>query len=194
MTRHALARGEDGELALALVSTIRHDGHGGVADDFADDEAVRQWVAEHCTRPADAAGLPDAVREIRRAARALFAMTVRPAPPSRADSRELLPDDQALAVLTAAVDAAAPATEYDLSGDRVTARRVTRSTDEPSVVRAMLALAVLDFLCGPNAERLRSCQAPRCVRYFIRHGRQAWCKDSCGNRARVARHAARTQH
>lgn len=193
MARHVLTAGDDGDLALALVSTIRHDGNGGVADDFTDDHAVRQWVAEHCGRPADAAGLPESVREVRRAARALFAMTVRPAPPSRADSRELLPDEQALALLTAAVERAAPVREYDLSADRVTAVRVTRCTDDGSVISAVLALAVLDFLSGPNAERLRSCQAPRCVRYFIRHGRQAWCKESCGNRARVARHAARAQ-
>ncbi|WP_225853148.1 CGNR zinc finger domain-containing protein [Micromonospora sp. AMSO1212t] len=43
-------------------------------------------------------------------------------------------------------------------------------------------------------ERLRACPAPRCVRYFLQeHARQQWCKPSCGNRARVARHYQRHQ-
>jgi predicted RNA-binding Zn ribbon-like protein len=61
-----------------------------------------------------------------------------------------------------------------------------------TLIEGILALAVTDFLTGPLAPRLRSCQAPRCVRYFVQdHGRQQWCKASCGNRARVARHAQR---
>ncbi|MER6008280.1 CGNR zinc finger domain-containing protein [Nonomuraea angiospora] len=48
--------------------------------------------------------------------------------------------------------------------------------------------AAIDFLSGPQREQLRSCNAPRCVRYFVKsHGRQEWCKPSCGNRARAAR-------
>ncbi|MCX4390896.1 CGNR zinc finger domain-containing protein [Micromonospora peucetia] len=32
------------------------------------------------------------------------------------------------------------------------------------------------------------------MRYFVReHSRQQWCKPSCGNRARVARHYQRHQ-
>ncbi|WNM39110.1 CGNR zinc finger domain-containing protein [Micromonospora halotolerans] len=39
---------------------------------------------------------------------------------------------------------------------------------------------------------LLACPAPRCVRYFVKeHPRQAWCKPSCGNRARVSRHYQR---
>ncbi|MFI7230667.1 CGNR zinc finger domain-containing protein [Nonomuraea angiospora] len=39
---------------------------------------------------------------------------------------------------------------------------------------------------------MRACNAPRCVRYFVKsHGRQEWCKPSCGNRARAARHYQR---
>ncbi|MYS74029.1 hypothetical protein GTY88_26960, partial [Streptomyces sp. SID5926] len=41
-------------------------------------------------------------------------------------------------------------------------------------------------------KRLRACHAPRCVRYFLKeHPRQEWCRPSCGNRARVARHQDR---
>ncbi|WP_188285939.1 CGNR zinc finger domain-containing protein, partial [Streptomyces sp. CBMA29] len=57
---------------------------------------------------------------------------------------------------------------------------------------AALARAAVAFLAGPERELLRACPAPRCVRYFVKeHARQEWCKPSCGNRARVARHHAR---
>ncbi|MFJ5549426.1 ABATE domain-containing protein [Streptomyces sp. NPDC093225] len=63
---------------------------------------------------------------------------------------------------------------------------------DSGAVAAELARAAIAFLSGPRSGQLRSCQAPRCVRYFLQsHGRQAWCKPSCGNRARVARHAER---
>ncbi|WP_258312163.1 CGNR zinc finger domain-containing protein, partial [Streptomyces sp. ZEA17I] len=63
-------------------------------------------------------------------------------------------------------------------------------------VRLIAALArdAVDFLSGPERVQLRACHAPRCVRYFLKsHGRQEWCKPSCGNRARVARHYERTR-
>ncbi|MFF1926514.1 CGNR zinc finger domain-containing protein [Streptomyces sp. NPDC058221] len=57
---------------------------------------------------------------------------------------------------------------------------------------AALARAVIGFLSGPDRTALRACRAPRCVRYFVKeHPRQEWCKPSCGNRARVARHHER---
>ncbi|WP_351234979.1 CGNR zinc finger domain-containing protein, partial [Streptomyces sp. NPDC002133] len=64
----------------------------------------------------------------------------------------------------------------------------------PSVraLAAALARAAIALLTGPDRARLRACHAPRCVRYFLKeHPRQEWCKPSCGNRARVARHHER---
>ncbi|WP_073946146.1 CGNR zinc finger domain-containing protein [Streptomyces kebangsaanensis] len=53
------------------------------------------------------------------------------------------------------------------------------------------AVAAVDPVT-PRREQLRACTAPRCVRYFVKsHGRQEWCKPSCGNRARAARHYRR---
>jgi predicted RNA-binding Zn ribbon-like protein len=57
---------------------------------------------------------------------------------------------------------------------------------------ATLARAAIAFLASLDRQRLRACHAPRCVRYFLKdHPRQEWCKPSCGNRARVARHHER---
>ncbi len=180
----------DGELALAFVSTIRHDGHGGVADDFASDQQVGAWIEAHwpCTR-VDSSPL----RELRRAARAAFAATVSPAPPSRADATNLMTPATAGRLLTDAIAGLDLSHEVDLGSGSVEVRRTSGSRGE-ALVLGSLALAVADFLSGPLSGRLRSCQAPRCVRYFVQsHGKQQWCKQSCGNRARVARHAAR-QH
>ncbi len=74
-------------------------------------------------------------------------------------------------------------------GRPVARRRPVRGEDD---LTAVLAQAAIGFLAGPDRQRLRACHAPRCVRYFLKeHPRQEWCKPSCGNRARVARHHER---
>ena len=60
------------------------------------------------------------------------------------------------------------------------------------VVLAALAADAIDLVCGPGRDELRTCGAPRCVLMFLRdHPRREWCSDSCGNRARQARHYER---
>lgn len=95
-------------LALDLALTIRHDGHGGVADDLGRPEALTAWVREHAEAlpdtagfEADAAALTE-VREVRAAVRALFAHAVRPGDPSPADAHRLLPVSEAVRRLNAA--------------------------------------------------------------------------------------------
>lgn len=188
----ALRDGSDGQTALALVSTIAHDGRGGVADFFADDEGVDTWVAARFPglaprSPAQA----DRLRTLRFAARSAFAASVSPHPPSRVEHGRRMSDDDAAAVLQTAINALAPSTTVAIDDDGVR-RGLDTSARDQTFVEGALALAVVEFLTGPLAPRLRSCQAPRCVRYFVQqHGRQQWCKASCGNRARVARFADR---
>ncbi|MFG2492932.1 CGNR zinc finger domain-containing protein [Streptomyces caniferus] len=187
-------------LALEFAVTLRHDGHGGVADDLAGPEGLAVWVRERSALLDCAAGpaLPDealhtAVRELRAAVRSLFARAVRPGPPSSADAHRLLPEE-ALRRLNAAAalvptaprlswePGAPPAVRHHPTGSPATADRIV----------AALARAALDFLTGPDRALLRACPAPRCVRYFVKdHARQEWCTPSCGNRARVARHHER---
>jgi predicted RNA-binding Zn ribbon-like protein len=188
--------------ALELASTIRHDGDGGVADDLADAEGLTVWVRERAERlgvtPFDADDRARAeVVAVREAVRALFARAVSPGPPSRADAHRLLPADEAVARLNAA--AARQPVTVSLAwpdGAEPEARLLPASPAGPAdplaALTATLAHAAVDFLTGPQRERLRACTAPRCVRYFVKaHGRQEWCKPSCGNRARVARHYRR---
>ncbi|WP_073951325.1 CGNR zinc finger domain-containing protein [Streptomyces kebangsaanensis] len=189
-------------LALELASTIRHNGDGGVTDDLATAHGTTRWIQEQADLLTDHLpaggitadeGLRSEIIELRRAVRTLFARAVGPAPPSPADARQLMSATQALAHLNtvAAREPVAPYLDWPLDG-APTARLLSAETDPKVRLVTALARAAIDFLSGPQRERLRACTAPRCVRYFVKsHGRQEWCKPSCGNRARAARHYRR---
>jgi predicted RNA-binding Zn ribbon-like protein len=188
-------------LSLALASTIRHDGAGGVADDLADVPGLASWLraeAEPLGSYLGGAGAADEptrldVVSVRLAVRSLFAEAVRPEPPSRADSASLLAPPAALDRLNraAATTPVHPVLGWPTGAAPTLAWR-SEPGDERSRLVAGLARAGIEFLSGPGRELLRACQAPRCVRYFVRSSpRQQWCRPSCGNRARVARHYRR---
>ncbi|KOX11729.1 hypothetical protein ADK66_05920 [Micromonospora sp. NRRL B-16802] len=193
------------QLALALVSTIRHDGNGGVADDLADVAGLTAWLREHAEPLCEyVAGFDTSGGEVderarldvvavRRAARTLFAVAVRPGPPSRADSTSLLSPSEAVDRLNqaAATVPVRPVLTWEQEGTPVLTWH-GEATEPRLALPAGLARAVIEFLAGATREQLRACPAPRCVRYFVKdHPRQEWCKPSCGNRARVARHYQR---
>ncbi|MFJ4201287.1 CGNR zinc finger domain-containing protein [Streptomyces sviceus] len=187
----------DSRLALDLALTIRHDGHGGVADDLSDLAGLTAWVREHAdTLPEASECSVDettlaAVRDLRAAVRALFARAVRPGAPSPADAARLLPVPDAVARLNAAAarTPTVPVLHWPDDTEPVVHRQPSpRGSD----LTAVLAQAAIAFVSGADRRRLRACPAPRCVRYFLKdHPRQEWCKPSCGNRARVARHHER---
>ncbi|NUS85510.1 MAG: CGNR zinc finger domain-containing protein, partial [Streptomyces sp.] len=123
--------------------------------------------------------------------RALFARAVRPGEPSPADAARLMPPEEAVRHLNeaAARTPTVPVLDWPEGATPLVHRTPVRTADDPT---AALAHAVIAFLAGPDRDRLRACHAPRCVRYFLKeHPRQEWCKPSCGNRARVARHHQR---
>ena len=189
-------------LAVELASTIRHDGHGGAVDDLATVQGTTRWI--HAQTDLLAGHLPPGeltanetlrlrIVELRQAVRALFAQAVSPAPPSPADAHRLMPADQAVAQLNAAAARELVAPQLDWPVEGAPTGRLLSVENDPNVrLVAALARAAIDFLSGQLRMQLRSCTAPRCVRYFVKsHGRQEWCKPSCGNRARVARHYKR---
>ncbi|MGW4641703.1 CGNR zinc finger domain-containing protein [Sphaerisporangium sp. NPDC004334] len=188
--------------AVELVNTIRHDGNGGVTDELATLAGLARWIREREDLPSGITGAAQAIAdedlrgevvELRRAVRALFARAVSPGPASPADAGRLLPGDQALAHLNAvaAREPIAPQLHWPASGPPGS-RPLSAETDPRVRLLATLARAAIDLLSGPARERLRACTAPRCVLYFVKgHGRQEWCKPSCGNRARAARHYQR---
>ncbi|MFJ7947555.1 CGNR zinc finger domain-containing protein [Streptomyces sp. NPDC096354] len=198
----------DTRLALDLALTVRHDGRGGVADDLGTPEGLTTWVHE---RPGLLGRVPQAdvravdaweadeeslaaVRSLRAAVRALFAHAVRPGEPSPADARDLMPVPEALDRINAAaaVVPTVPRLDWPDEGDPLVSHHPTGAALHQDALPAALARAVIGFLAGPDRASLRACHAPRCVRYFVKaHPRQEWCKPSCGNRARVARHHER---
>ncbi|RKR73523.1 CGNR zinc finger domain-containing protein [Frondihabitans australicus] len=59
---------------------------------------------------------------------------------------------------------------------------------------AALARDAIALLASPAALRVRECAAPDCSRLFRQdHARRIWCSTACGDRVRVARHAARSR-
>ncbi|WP_283133194.1 ABATE domain-containing protein [Rhizohabitans arisaemae] len=191
-------------LALELASTIRHDGSGGIADDLLTLRGTALWIEKQSEllagrTPGGGVLVDERFRSevigLRQAVRALFARAVSPAPPSPADARRLMPADEALAHINK-VAARVPVIlrmEWP-PGEAPKARLMATETDPHVRLLAALARAAIDFLTGPQREQLHACTAPRCIRYFLKsHGRQEWCKPSCGNRARAARHYRRRQ-
>ncbi len=185
----------DARLALDLAVTIRYDGHGGVADDLATAAGLTAWVREHPEAGADGFEADEtelaAVRDVRAAVRALFARAVRPGEPSPADAARLMPVRDAVERLNirAALAPTVPVLSWPEGADPAIRQEPVHGGAE---LTATLARAAIAFLASPDRQRLRACHAPRCVRYFLKdHPRQEWCKPSCGNRARVARHHER---
>lgn len=189
-------------LALELAGTIRHDGNGGVADDLVTPAGLVAWVgaqeallSPHHIEPAsveDERAL-SAVVAIRTSARALLARVVAPAPPSRADAGRLPDTAAALTALNSAAAKVPTALSLDWPVEGEPSLRFTAEVVDPvDRLTSLLAREVMLFLADADSGRLAACTAPRCVRYFLKeHGRQEYCKPSCSNRARAARHYRR---
>jgi predicted RNA-binding Zn ribbon-like protein len=56
---------------------------------------------------------------------------------------------------------------------------------------ARVAAATIELVGGGGRDAVRFCDAPSCGNFYApARANQRWCDDSCGTRARVARHAA----
>lgn len=204
-------------LALALATTIKHDGHGGIADLLSTPEQTTAWLADHehllalvlprpiptaapdlgrIVRPDRPAILPNLGASVRGelivmrgAVRALFARAVAPGPPSTADADRLMDVEPALRTVNeAAARLGAPQLEWPDGGAPIT-RWVRRTEDPLELLLAAVGRSTIEFLTGPDRERLRACPAARCVKYFLQDDpRKTWCSPACGNRERVNRH------
>ena len=72
------------------------------------------------------------------------------------------------------------------------AARAPRLSAEAADPLAAVARSAIELLARPSRERLRACANPVCVLFFVADKRRRlYCSESCGNRVRVARHAAR---
>jgi predicted RNA-binding Zn ribbon-like protein len=80
---------------------------------------------------------------------------------------------------------------------QITLKSDGRVVEEPdvcdpySLFEATVARSAIE-LADRGESRLCLCGAPSCGMLYLReHPQQVWCSTACGNRARVARHAAR---
>lgn len=97
-----------------------------------------------------------------------------------------------VARINAAAAAAMSAPCLELTGGVLTVAEHS-TADRPSTeVLALIAGSAMAELTPQRRQLLRSCAAPGCGAFYVAgRARQHWCSDACGNRARVARHAAR---
>jgi predicted RNA-binding Zn ribbon-like protein len=62
------------------------------------------------------------------------------------------------------------------------------------ILLGVIAASTIELVSGPRAADVRACGAPGCVLMFLKdHPRREWCSAACGNRARQARHYARSR-
>jgi predicted RNA-binding Zn ribbon-like protein len=178
---------------VRLMNTIWAD-TAGVHDDLTTPAALHDWlVAVDHRYAADAIGepRPDELAEaklLRDSLRRLAAFCTDD--PRRAAQSLVDSVDDALAAVNRAVTHL-PQAQLVIQDGRLHRDR-TAPTSPTRVAMAELAHDSIDMLTGPGASKLRACQAPGCVRYFVRSNpRREWCSQICGNRARAARHYRR---
>jgi predicted RNA-binding Zn ribbon-like protein len=166
-------------LALDLLNT-RWKEHGRDEDLLDSPGGLHVWLAGHGLAdrfPADTASL-EAVLLAREALSAIVTT-----PGSAAAARQV---DDVLAHgrirPTLSAEGPGEATEFE----------------DPAWGAAWTAARDYLRLLATAADRIRLCDQPDCIRYFFdtsRNGGRRWCSMAlCGNRAKAARHYARTRH
>ncbi|MEU1123998.1 CGNR zinc finger domain-containing protein [Streptomyces sp. NPDC005899] len=190
-------------LALDLVNTtyIRGGVRGHLVDALSTPGDLREWLVSHrdvlparATAEIGAFDRPgrdhlEAFLALRRALRSLASALTAGRPPDPAD----------LAVVNEVAGRAARWRELRAAegGPEGGVLCVVDRCPEPDpflVALGATAGAAVELFGGPDAGRLRACEAPGCILYFVRrHARRAWCTVGCGNRVRVSRHSRRSR-
>ena len=153
----------------------------GDRDLLESEEQLDDWIAIERDRIAGveaASGRLAEVRELRRSVRDLLHARARGKPPPE-EARRRINAISALAPVRTVLTADGRAVEEATAGDPY-------ALFEAAVARSAIELA------DRRENKLSVCEAPSCGMLYLRdHPRQVWCSKACGNRARVARHAAR---
>jgi predicted RNA-binding Zn ribbon-like protein len=166
--------------AVDLANTVMV-APAGELDLLEDEGQLQAWIAAERGRIAGveaASGRLLEVRTLRETVRELlYACTHHEPPPEKARRR--------VNAICASVPVRAVLTPEGRAVEEPDARD-PYALFESTVARSAIELA------DRNEDRLSVCGAPSCGMLFLRdHPRQVWCSKACGNRARVARHAAR---
>jgi predicted RNA-binding Zn ribbon-like protein len=179
---------------VRLMNTIWAD-TAGVHDELADVGALQDWLAAVTEYDGTRTGKPsrdelDDALLLRDSLRRLAAHSTADLRPN-AQSPVTEVDDAIGAVNKLLADR--PSTELTVIDGRL--RAVTKQHALPArSALADLGREAIELLTGPTAVNLRACNAPGCVLYFVKsHPRREWCSETCGNRARAARHYRRVR-
>jgi predicted RNA-binding Zn ribbon-like protein len=170
-------------LAVDLSNTVVIT-RSGPLDLLVTDEELGTWIeAERARHPVVVGthGHLNEVRRLRETVRSLLfaAAEARPLP---ADARGVINEMSSRSARFPILDEGGAIGMQDASNDEFTE------------FCGSVARSVIGILGGEEKERLSVCGAPSCGMLFIAASeRQNWCSRACGNRARVARHAARSR-
>ncbi|MFE3515984.1 CGNR zinc finger domain-containing protein [Streptomyces sp. NPDC059166] len=191
-------------LALDLVNTtyIRGGVRGHLVDALTTPEDLRNWLVSHQeVLPAGPMGrLETSVRAGRGHLERFLELrgSLRSLASALTEGEAMRPSD--LAVVNDAAGLAVRWRELRVDGGAGEGSGRLLAADhwpEPDAVLVLLgatACAAVELFGGPDAAKLRACEAPGCILYFVRrHARRAWCTTGCGNRVRVSRHSRRSR-
>jgi predicted RNA-binding Zn ribbon-like protein len=176
-------RGEP--LPIELHNTL-YALRGRAVDGLAESSGLRAWLTALADRlPVD----PGAVDAGRLTDFVALRSAVREALHAALERRPV--SDDALAELNR-VSARSPQS-LQLTGDGRGELRY-HAPAPTDVVLGVIASSTIALVSGPGAGGLRECGAPGCILMYTKdHPRREWCSAACGNRARQARHYARTR-
>jgi predicted RNA-binding Zn ribbon-like protein len=179
---------QDEPLAIELHNTLYASG-GRVVDGLATEASARAWLDALADRlPGGGHGRPPTRAELlqlRDPVREALHAAIEGDAPSRSSLEiiNLISADAPRSPMARWRPATRPVADVDLHG-------ASRS----EVVLAAFAADAIDLLTGPHREDVRACGASGCMLLFLKnHPRREWCSAACGNRARQARHYARTR-
>lgn len=164
----------------------------GLHDDLATPAHATAWLVRlgHTELPKLTSKHASDLRSLRDALRRLAAHRTEDSR-DRAKSPMLLED--AVELVNSISGAPAPGPQLLMSGP-AGFEKATEGCHRVEDVLRVLAREGIEALTPPDGLPLRACLAPSCVLYFVQdHPRRAWCSAACGNRARAARHYARTR-
>jgi predicted RNA-binding Zn ribbon-like protein len=164
--------------AVDLSNTVI-DSPTGPVDLLGSEDRLREWVAIESGRVEaveQAGGRLEEVRGLRSDVRDLLYAHAESRPLPTAPRRRLN-----------TLSKAAPTYSTLTPSGRL---EVRYTADSYAVFAAEIARSAIQ-LCAEKGS-ISICRAPSCgMLYIAGHPRQRWCSSECGNRARVARHAAR---
>ena len=170
-------------LAVDLANTVVIIGPKSL-DLLVGDEDLETWVEAEIPRwpiVRAAIGHVDEVRRLRERVRLLLFAAAEGRP---------LPKD-ALKMINGHSSRAARFPTLDEDGS---IRIRDKSSDAFTEFCGSVARSTIEILGGDARSKLGICGAPSCGMLFVAAApRQTWCSSACGNRARVARHAARSR-